>query len=151
MRTRTVLTGTLILATAAGSLSPAMAATKKKPKPIVKSYQASAPTPDPTPVTGQTGGNCHPTLDTAMDNHKVTIPYASRLSIDLNGFQGDWALGLFTADGDEIATDDQGATDPIDTPAHIDAKFRKKTTVIIRACNFSGGPTANVTYKITAS
>ncbi len=146
MRTRHVLVGVTSLLALAGSMTPAMA----KPKPIVKSYQASAPTPDPTPVTGETGGNCHPTLPSAMDNHDVVIPYASTLVIDLNGFQGDWALGLFDADGEEIATDDQDVTEAPDTPAHIEARFKKKTSVTIRACNFSGGPTANVTYKITA-
>ena len=146
MRTRHVLVGVTALLALAGSMTPALA----KPKPIVKSYQASAPTPDPTPVTGETGGNCHPTLPSAMDNHTVKIPYPGTLAIDLNGFHGDWALGLFDANGDEIATDDQDVTESPETPAHIDAKFKKPTTVTIRACNFSGGPTANVTYKIMA-
>jgi hypothetical protein len=146
MRTRTVLVAATAVLAAAGSMTPAMA----KPKPITQTYTANAPTPDPTPVTGETGGNCHPTLASAMDNHAVKIPYASTIVIDLNGFQGDWALGLFDADGEEIATDDQDITAPIDTPAHIEARFKKKTSVTIRACNFTGGPTANVTYKITA-
>jgi hypothetical protein len=148
MRTRTALIAVTALLAAAGSTTPALA--KPKPKPITKSYTANAATPDPTPASSQTGGNCHPTLDSAMDNHVVAIPYASSLVIDLNNFQGDWALGLFDADGEEIATDDQDATAPIDTPAHIEAKFKKKTSVTIRACNFLGGPTATVTYKITA-
>src|SRR4051812_14528887 len=143
MRTRTALIVTAVIATGIGSMSPAIA----KPKTTTEKYQASAPTPDPSPFTGATGGNCHPTLPSAMDNHAFKVPGRGTITIDLNGFQGDWALGLFDSDGGEIATDDQGTTDPIDTPQHIEAKFKKAEAVTVRACNFSGGPTANVTIK----
>lgn len=143
MRIRTALIATTVLVTGVGAIAPAMA----KPKTTTTSYTANAPTPDPTPFTGQTGGNCHPTLDTAMDNREYKVPAAGNMTIDLTGFQGDWALGLFDSDGGEIATDDQDTSAPIDTPAHIEARFKKATTVTVRACNFSGGPTANVKIK----
>lgn len=82
-----------------------------------------------------------------MDNRAFKVPAAGLMTIDLNGFQGDWALGLFAADGSEIAVDDQDTPAPIDTPAHIAAKFKKAQSVTVRACNFSGGPTAKVTIK----
>jgi hypothetical protein len=143
MRIRTALLAATVLVTGVGAVAPALA----KPKTTPTSYTAHAPTPDPTPVTGETGGNCHPTHETAMDNHPFKVPAAGNITIDLTGFQGDWALGLFDSNGDEIATDDQDVSAPIDTPAHIEARFKKAETVTVRACNFSGGPTANVKIK----
>lgn len=143
MRIRTALLVSSLLVAGTGTLAPATA----KSKTTTESYTANAATPDPTPATSQTGGNCHPTLASAMDNHTFKVPGAGFMTIDLTGFQGDWALGLFEADGTEIATDDQDATAPIDTPAHIEAKFKKAGKVTVRACNFAGGPTANVKIK----
>ena len=150
MRTRTALAASLSLALAAGSFAPALAA-PPKPKPIKKSYQASAPIPDPTPITGETGGNCSPTLDQAKDEKPFTIPAAGVLKVDVHSFEGDWALAILDSSGEKIADHDNDVSEPIDTPSTLTLKFKKKQVITVRACNFAGGPSATVdilfTYK----
>lgn len=149
MRARTALATSLAAVVAVGSLAPAVAA-PTKPAPIKKTYTATAPTPDPTPISGRTGGNCSPMLPGAKHEAPFAIPYAGTLKVDLNGFQGDWALAILDAKGAKIADHDNGATEPIDTPSQITIKLKKKTTITVRACNFAGGPTATVTILYTA-
>ena len=120
-----------------------------KPKPIKKTYQASAPVPDPTPITGETGGNCSPTLDQAKHEAPFEMPWAGTLQVDLNGFQGDWALAILDSKGAKIADHDNDVSEPIDTPSKIVIKVKKKSSLTIRACNFAGGPTATVTILAT--
>jgi hypothetical protein len=146
MRLRTVLATSLTAVVAAGALAPALAA---PPKPVTKKYTATTATPDPTPISGQTGGNCSPTLDTAKHETPFTMPFAGTLKVDLNGFQGDWALAILNSKGDKIADHDNDVSEPIDTPSQIVLKFKKKTDIVIRACNFAGGPTANVEVLAT--
>ncbi len=151
MRTRTAVVSSLVLVAAVGSLSPAMA----KPKPITKSYTATTTSPDPTPFAPAPvgDGTCSPKLAGAKHETPFTIPYAGSLVVDLTGFQGDWALGVFDSDGSPLATSDQGdnPTDLPNRPEHVDLGFKKKGQVVtIRACNFSGGLTANVKYVYRA-
>jgi hypothetical protein len=129
--------------------SAGVASAAPKPKPIKKSYQATAGTPDPTPITGATGGNCSPTLDTAKHEAPFDMPWAGTLQVDLNGFQGDWALAILDSKGNKIADHDNDVTEPIDSPSKIVLKVKKKATLTIRACNFAGGPTATVTILAT--
>jgi hypothetical protein len=64
----------------------------------------------------------------------------------MNGFVGDWDLGLFE-DGALAASSAQDVTADPQTPEHIEGyKLKKGETVVIRSCNFSGGPTAHMKY-----
>ena len=144
MRTRTVLAIGLVAATAAGSLSPAVAATKPKPKPIKIAYTASA-LPDPTSTNPVSGEICAPTSPAAIYSYTFKVPAAGMLDIKANN-QFDWSIAI-REDGESLATSD--GTTPTDAEA-TSVRFKKATTVSIDTCNFSGGPTANVTYKITA-
>ncbi len=145
MRLHTVAAASLAAVIAAGGLAPALAA----PTTVKKSYEATAGTPDPTPITGQTGGNCSPTLDTAKHEAPFTIPWAGTIKVDLHSFQGDWALAILDSKGKKIADHDNDVSEPIDTPSTITLKLKKKTDLIIRACNFAGGPTATVDILAT--
>ena len=147
MRIRSAVAASLTVVLAAGALSPALAG--PKPKPISKSYTATAGTPDPTPITGQTGGNCSPTLASAKHEEPFTMPWAGTLKVDLTGFQGDWALAILDSKGNKIADHDNDVSEPIDTPSKIVLKVKKKTDLVIRACNFAGGPTAKVDVLAT--
>lgn len=149
MRTRSALALSLVGVVAAGSLAPALAA-PKKPAPVKKTYTATAVTPDPTPISGQTGGNCSPQLDSAKHEAPFAVPFPGTLKVDLNGFQGDWALAILDDKGAKIADHDNDAGTALDEPSTITIKLKKKTTVTIRACNFAGGPTATVTALLTA-
>lgn len=144
MRLRTAAVTSVVAVAAAGALAPALAA-PPKPKPVKKSYTATAAMPDPTPITGETGGNCSPLLDQAKHEEPFTMPFAGTLKVDLTGFQGDWALAILNSKGEKIADHDNDATSSApDAPSQIILKVKKKTDLVIRACNFAGGPEAQV-------
>jgi hypothetical protein len=139
MRTRTALAASLIVVAGVGSLSPALAG----PKSITKSYTATAFPPGPTNVVQ---GVCHGDVPGSNFDMTFKAPFKGRLTVDQNGFQGDWDLAL-VQDGANSAESAQDATADPQTPEHIDGfKLKKGEEVVIRSCNFSGGPTANVKY-----
>lgn len=143
MRTRTLLTGTLVLATAAGSLSPALAATKTKPKPIKIAYTATA-LPDPTSTNPVTGEVCAPTSPAAIYSYTFKVPAAGVLSIALNNTL-DWS-GAIREKGDTLVSSD--GSSPTDAESLV-VKFKNKTVVSIDTCNFSGEPSIHVTGSFT--
>lgn len=148
MRLRTAAVTAMVAVAAAGTLSPAVAG--PKPKPVSKEYTATAPTPDP--VNPLVDGNCQPSLPESFHEEPFVVPFPGKLVVDLTGFQGDWALGVFTPDGAELASHDQQVGEPLDAPSQVTLKLKKKgQKLVIRACNFAGGPTANVKYVHTAS
>ena len=144
MRTRTALATGLIAVIAAGSLAPAVAATKPKPKPINIAYTASA-MPDPTSTNPATGEICAPTLPTAKFSHTFKVPAAGILEISLNNSM-DWSLAIRDADGASLATSDGGT--PTD-PEGATLRFKKAATVSIDTCNFAGEPSIDVTGRFT--
>lgn len=144
MRTRTVLVAGLVAVTAAGSLAPALAATKPKPKPIKIAYTATA-LPDPTSTNPVTGEVCAPTLPTAKFSYTFKVPAAGVLDVSLNNSL-DWSLNIRDAGGESLASSDGGTpTDPEGTSV----RFKKAGTVSIDTCNFSGEPSINVTGLFT--
>lgn len=148
MRTRTALAASLTVVVAAGALSPALAA--PKPKPVMKSYTATAFPPDPSHAA-VTEGICNTTNPASQHNEPFTVPFPGVIKIDMKGFQGDWDLAVYSGSA-LLASSAQGLADPLDRPESITLKLKKKgQKVQIRACNFSGGPTANVSYVHTAS
>jgi hypothetical protein len=139
MRTRTALVASLALVAGLGSLTPALAG----PKPVTKSYTATAFPPSPTNVQL---GVCHGDVPGSNFDQAFKAPFKGRLTVDQFGFQGDWDLAL-VQDGSNSAESAQDATADPQTPEHIDGfKLKKGEEVTIRSCNFSGGPTANVKY-----
>ncbi len=143
MRTRTALVVSLALVAAAGSLSPALAGSKT----VTKSYTATAATPGPSNVVL---GVCHGDVPGSFFDEKFKAPFKGKLQVDQTGFVGDWDLGLFQ-DGALVAQSAQAATDNPQTPEHIEGfKLKPGEEVVIRSCNFSGGPTANLKYVFKA-
>ncbi len=138
MRLRTVAVTSLVAVTAAGALTPALAA----PKQIKKTYTATAPTPDPTPFVGYI---CDPLLPGAKHEQKFTVPAAGTLKVEM-AQPFDWALALLDDKGKRLAESDSG--DPL-AQESMQLKFKRKTNVVIRACNFAGTPTSTVTYTFT--
>ena len=148
MRTRTALTLSLAGVVALGALSPAVAATKAKPKPVSKNYTATAFPPDPSHA-GVTSGICNTTIPASQHNEPFTVPFPGTIKVDLTGFQGDWDLAIYQG-GSLLAQSAQETSDPVDRPESITLKLKKTGAKIqIRACNFAGGPTANVKYVHT--
>ena len=144
MRTRSVLVAGLVAVTAAGSLAPAMAATKSKPKPIKIAYTATA-LPDPTSTNPATGEICAPTSPAAIYSHTFKVPAAGILDINLNN-DLDWSVAIRDADGESLASADGGAPQDKESTS---VRFKKATTVSIDTCNFAGEPEINVTGLFT--
>lgn len=141
MRTRTALCTALVAVAAAGSLSPALATTK--PKPIKKTYTATAATPG---VSNVVTGVCDGQTPGSFYDVTFTAPYKGKLSVHQDGFQGDWDLAL-RQDGANSAESAQDVTDTPTRPEDVQGfKLKKGEAVVIRSCNFSGGPTAQVAY-----
>lgn len=142
---RTLLLVTATAATAALAV-PALAA----PKTMSDTYTATAAVPDPTPFTGQTGGNCSPTLAQAKHEKVVKLPAPGTWTVDLNGFQGDWALAILDKKGSKLADSDNDIANVASFPPEkIKFKIKKAGDYTIRACNFAGGPTATVKWSFT--
>ena len=149
MRLRTALATSLTVVVAAGSLAPALAA-PAKPKPVTKSYTATAFPPDPSHVA-VTEGICNTTNPTSQHNEPFTVPFAGVLVVDMSGFQGDWDLALYNG-SQLVASSAQALEQDPQSPEKMTVKLKKKGQKLsIRACNFAGGPTANVKYVHTAS
>jgi hypothetical protein len=148
MRTRTALVLSLSLVAAAGSASPALAG--KKPAPVKKEYTASANVP------GGVGSQadsviCSDTVAPSVFDATFKAPFAGRLNVKQDGFQGDWDLAL-VQDGANSAESAQDMTSTdVSRPEEVSGfKLKKGEEVTIRSCNFVGGPTAHVAYTFTA-
>jgi hypothetical protein len=140
MRIRTALVAAAVVATGLGSVSPAVAGGKKV---VTKEYDATAPVPDPANVGL---GTCDASVPQSKFEQSFKAPFGGKLTVDMNGFVGDWDLGLFE-DGALAASSAQDVTADPQTPEHIEGyKLKKGETVVIRSCNFSGGPTAHMKY-----
>lgn len=149
MRTRTALAASMTAVLAVGALAPAVAA-PAKPKPVSKEYVATAFPPDPSHVA-LTEGICNTTNPTSQHNEPFTVPFAGTLVVDMNGFQGDWDLALYSG-GSLVASSAQDLQADPQSPEKMTVKLKKKGQKLsIRACNFAGGPTANVKYVHTPS
>jgi hypothetical protein len=138
-------TATLSLAVLAAATVAAPAALAA-PKPITKTYEATAPMPDPTNYAQQGYSVCAQNVPQSFHTETFKVPAAGSLKVELTGYQGDWDLLLVGDKGQELATG--GATD-LGTPEVVQVKFKKATTVGIVACNWAGGPTGTVTYTFT--
>lgn len=142
MRIRTAAATSLLAVVAAGSLAPAVAGPAAKP--VKKTYTATAPTPDPSPVAGDI---CDPVLPGAKHEEKFTVPAAGTLKVTMVQ-ELDWALALLDGTGKRLAESDGGS--PTDAES-MQVKFKKKTDVVIRSCNFAGTATSQITLTYTPS
>lgn len=133
---------------AAGLAMPATAA----PKPITKTYTATAPLPDPSNYAGQGYSVCAMTVPQSFHSETFKAPALGKLSVKLTGFTGDWDLLLIDGKGTEITHGGASDIGSPGTPASetMSTKVKKAgTTYQIIACNWAGGPTGTVTYTFT--
>ena len=142
MRTRTALTAALVVVAAAGSLSPALAGPTGG---VIKGSWTASATPDPTGDSPAGSMKCDPLTPTGRTTTTLKIPGPGVLTVALNNSL-DWSGDLRDPSGDVLSDSDGGS--PTDAEA-LFAKFKKKTTVTIGACNLEGEPSINVTYVFT--
>ena len=143
-------TATLTLAVLAAATVAAPGALAAPPKPITKTYTATAPTPDPTNWAGSAGVEtysvCAMNVPGSFHIEEFKVPAAGTLKVELSKFQGDWDSLLLDGKGNELTYG--GASDVTGTEI-MQAKFKKADKVQIIACNWAGGPTGEVTYTFT--
>lgn len=140
MRARTVLAAGLVAVTAVGSLSPALAAPKKKP--IKLAWKAQA-TPDPTSTA--VAGACTPTVPSAIHHYTFKVPAAGTLEVALNNSL-DWSGAIRTAGGETLQAVDGGSPNDAEV---LSVKFKKAQTISIDTCNFAGEPEISPTGLFT--
>ena len=116
------------------------------PKPVSKTYTATAPMPDPSNFAGQGYSVCAQNVPQSFHLEEFKVPAAGTVKVVLTGFQGDWDLLLMDGKGNEMAYG--GAIEP-GAPEIAQVKFKKAGEVQIVACNWAGGPTGEVTYTFT--
>lgn len=141
-----VLAGSLV---AVGFAGQANAAPKK---PIVKSYEATAATPDVTNnLPSARYSVCEMTVPGSYHTHTFKAPAPGKIKVTMTGFTGDWDILLLDPKGAEIGA---GGASDLGTPATaasetMSSKIRKAGAYRIIACNFAGGATAKVKYTFT--
>jgi hypothetical protein len=142
-RTVTVTVAVLAAATVA---APAALATHAKP--VKKSYEATAPMPDPTNWGLGDYSVCAQNVPESYHVEEFKAPSAGKLRIELTDYEGDWDLLLMDGKAREMAFSGSGE---VGEPEIVQVKLKKPQTVQIVACNWAGGPTGTVTYTFTDS
>ena len=146
MRTTAAVT-LAVVALGAASMSPAIGAPKKT---ITKTYTATAPVPDPTNEAGGAYSVCPQTVPNSFQADEFKIPAAGTLKVEVSGYNGDWDALLMDSDKSEAAASGSGGYPPVaGGPEEIEMRFKKAQTVTIVACNWAGGPTADVKVTFT--
>jgi hypothetical protein len=143
MRARTALAAAVALLAAGGSLSPALAGPAAGP---VKGSWTFTATPNPTGDNPAGGGKCNPTGPVGRATQEFTVPGPGTLDVSLNNV-GDWSGDIRTKSDDEVQGDADGSG-PNDVE-HMSATFKKKTAVVVGACNLEGEPSITATYVFT--
>ncbi|MDT7549506.1 MAG: hypothetical protein QOE84_1900 [Actinomycetota bacterium] len=146
MRTRTALVAAAALLAGAGSLSPALAGPGRGG--VIKGTWAATASPDPTGDTPAPAGSgkCAPVTPTGRATQDLVIPGPGTLEISLNN-QLDWSGDVRDKKSDEVLSDSDGGS-PTDVEG-MSVTFKKKTTVVMGACNLEGEPSVTVTYTFT--
>ncbi|HVF21122.1 MAG TPA: PPC domain-containing protein [Mycobacteriales bacterium] len=121
------------------------------PKPLTKTYTATAPLPDPTNQVTGAHQVCEMAVPQSFHVEKFDAPAPGTLKVEINGFVGDWDLLIQDPKGADVAAAIQTDTS---TPAADDGdstsvKVKKAGSYKIIACNWVGGPSAKVKYTFT--
>ncbi len=101
--------------------------------------------PDPTNVAGGYSV-CAQNVPGSFHVENVKLPSAGTLKVELTKYQVDSDLLLMNEKKAEIAFSGSGG---VGEPEVTQVKLKKAGTVSIVACNWSGGPTGEVTYTFT--
>ena len=153
MKVRKALPVALSLVCAAGALAPAGAA--PKPKPITEEWSMShAPVPLPLQAGVPSDNSCDGTFEGLSTTTKtIKTTGAGTLEVTLTDFDGDWDITVYDDKGKTLGVGDGSSTPTALTGSNLKEKAviktKKPMTLVIRACNFLGGPTANGALKFT--
>src|SRR4051812_1578570 len=135
-----------VLVAAVGVALSSSANAAPKPKNFSKTVGFTDATPDPTGNAGATNeDHCSGKLpqETPIS---VKVPGPGNVDINIDGFQGDWALQIQDASGEIIGGDDVNPPSAFESTS---VRLKKAATIKILPCNLEGTPQANVHYAYT--
>ncbi len=146
MHARAVLATAAVVLAAAGSVTPALAGPTGG---VVKGSWTFTATPNPTGDAPAPAGSgkCAPAGGVGRATQEFTVPGPGTLDVALNN-KLDWSGDIRTKADGEVLTDSDGSSTPADAEA-LSASFKKKTVVIVGACNLEGEPSITATYVFT--
>ncbi|HEX2239870.1 MAG TPA: hypothetical protein VHJ82_01825 [Actinomycetota bacterium] len=130
---RKFLVGILVVVLSVGLLAPTAVAKKKK---ITDSWTAQA-LPYPPEVDSCQNGieGVH------VVNHELKTPGKGVLDVTMTGYVADWDLWVFDPNGNALGS----SIGFVDVPTErVVVPIRGMDHVIVLACNFLGGPTAEL-------
>jgi hypothetical protein len=131
---------------AAVAVSLGTSANAGPPKGFSKTVTFTDGTPDPT-GNANSGNDQHCSGKLPQEAPiSVKVPGPGNVDINIDGFQGDWALQVKDASGEVIAGDD------VNPPSAFEAtsvRLKKAATIQILPCNMEGTPQASVHYTYT--
>ncbi len=141
MQVRRIVPLAALAVAAAGAYLPASAAA---PKPISKSYEMSL---------APAANVCYDAeLDEiASHSESFTATKAGKLSVMIEGFEGDWDLKLFNSNGAAIAEGGGSTTgEPAVGPTErLIYKISKPGKYTVTSCNYAGSLDAKGSYTFT--
>lgn len=137
---RKFVIGLLVVALSMGALVPSAAAKKKK--------QTDSWTAQGLPFPVETA-SCNNGLEGVnLVNHELKTPGKGVLDVTMTGYLGDWDLWVFDPNGNALGS----STGFVDVPTErVVVPIRGMDHVVVLACNFLGGPTAELESVYTYS
>lgn len=96
-------------------------------------------------ITSYCQGSRMPTAPQDVNSYRLKVTKTSRLDLALSS-TGVWGVDVDTLRGTALAGT---ATSEPTTPAALHVRLQPGSYVV-QACNLGGGPTANVSYQLTA-
>lgn len=137
------VTALLILALVAViAVAPATAAKKKS-----GSFSAENPVPHPDPAAGCPGAPD----DLSRTVVPLKIPFSGVLTVTMSDFMGDWDLFLTDADGEHIVSATESQLQGAPPQEEVTIYLPKGFSVQMLACNWVGGPSAEVAWTLVAA
>ncbi len=138
MRTRLVLAALPVALIGVVAATPGVAA----PKETKGTFKAAA-SPDPTPTAGEV---CQGLTPSGRFEVPLKIAKPGKFTVSIKNFQGDWDLTVENKAGSVLGSS-AGFVEA--TTETVTLKFKKATDIVVVACNFAGGATADGSYTIT--
>jgi hypothetical protein len=144
MRTRTAFVAAAALLAGAGALTPALAAPAAGG--VVKGTWTATASPNPTGNNPAGNNYCEPTGGLGRATQEFTVPGPGTLDVNLNNAL-DWSGDIREKTSDEQLTQADGGS-PVDVEM-MSLTFKKKTVIVMGACNLEGEPSIEVSYVFT--
>lgn len=121
--------------------APALAGKKKK-----GSFTAENPVPHPGP-----DGCLAAPESLSKTTESLKAPFSGLLTVTMENFEGDWDLFVTDADGNELISSVESQLTGAPATEEVSIPLKKGYEFAIVACNWVGGPSADVSWGLAAT